>query len=65
MCCVNAAIVYEPPFLPIVVNDLPRIVGMGFVRLPGRRSEQGRHCLGGLFAGEPCHFQFTAEILVF
>ena len=60
----DAAVIHEPPFFPRVVNDFPRVVGMGFMRLTGRCPEQGRHGLGGLFAGDPCHFQFTPEILV-
>lgn len=45
VCHVNTAVVYEPPFLPLIVNDFPWIVSTGFARLTGRRPEQGRHCL--------------------
>ena len=60
----DAAVIHEPPFLSRVVRDFPRVVGMGFMGLPGRRPEQGRHGLGGLFAGDACHSDLTPEILV-
>ena len=40
---VDAGIVDKPPFLALVVYNLPRIVGAGFVSLTGHGAEQGSH----------------------
>ena len=65
MRSMDAGVVDKPPFLALVVYNLPRIVGAGFVRLTGHGAEQGCHCFRRLLAGYPSHLNFAAEVLVF
>ena len=61
----DAGVVDKPPFLALVVYNLPRIVGAGFVSLAGHGAEQGSHRFRCFLAGKPRHLDLTAEVLVF
>ena len=47
----DAGVVDKPPFLALVVYNLPRIVGAGFVSLTGHGAEQGSHRFRCFLAG--------------
>ena len=64
MRSMDAGVVDKPPLLALVVCNLPRIVGAGFVRLTGHGAEQGCHCFRRFLAGKPCHLDLAAEVLV-
>lgn len=61
----DAGVKDKTPCFPLVVGDLPWVVGAGGTGMGGGGAEQGGHCFRSLLAGQPRHLDLAAEELVF